>query len=187
MALLTPTTELEAVNTLLESIEEEAVNTLSGNQDPDVTAALRFIRQSSRALQVTGWVFNTETGYTLFPDVTGKIAVPRNAVKATLPGSDVAIRGGLLYDRANRTYTWTGPVDLELILLLPFEELPEAARSYVVADASFKLQAKRAPDELVARLTQRDVQAAWNEFVADDTRSGNFTFNHINAIQTRTR
>lgn len=187
MVTLTPTTELEAVNYLLEAIEEEAVNTLLGNGDPDVSAAILFISQSSRTLQVTGWEFNTEPSFVLNPDISGQIVVPENIIKLTVPGKRYAVRNRRLFDRDDQSYSFTEQVTAEVIQLLSFEELPEMARNFVVMDAAFKFQAKRAPDELIARLTREDVNGAWIEFVADDTRSSNFSFSHNQEIQNRVR
>jgi len=187
MGIIVPTTELEAVNYLLEAIEEEQVNTLVGTTDPDVAAAQRFLAQALRSLQTPGWEFNTEAEHTLSPDIHGTIAAPSNLVKFTVPGSSYAIRNSRLYDRQNGTYSFTEEVTGTAIFFLSFEELPMAARNYVTLLAAFSFQAKRAPDALVARLTQGEIDAAWADFVADDTRSGGFSFRHISDIQNRQR
>lgn len=187
MAQITPTTELEAVNYLLEAIEEEAVNTLVNAADPDVQAARGYIQRNLRALQVPGWEFNREEEFKLNPNLNDEIDISPNIIKVTVPGENYAIRASKLYDRKKKTYTFTEEVSAEVILLLNFEELPEAARVYVVVASAFEFQAKRAPDELIARLTRQDVQDAWDEFVADDMRSGNFSFSGLQNIQNRTR
>ena len=187
MATLTPATELEAVNFLLEAIEEETVNTLVNNTDPDVAAAILYLNTSSRALQIAGWEFNTENSYILSPDVSGRIEVPANVTKLTVPGKRYTVRNRRLYDRDEQTYTFTESGEAEVIQLLSFPDLPEPARQYVVLDAAFNFMAKRAPDELIAKLTRAQVTDAWNNFVADDTRSGNFSFSHNAAIQNRAR
>lgn len=187
MEIPTPTTELEAVNFLLEAIEEEGVNTLVDVTDPDVSAAQLFLKQSLLSLQAPGWVFNTEPTYKLNPDLTGGITVPGNLTKFTVAGRRLAIRGGRLFDRDDQTYQFPEEVEGEAILMLGFEELPLTARNYVVLQAAFRFQARRAADELTARLTNQEVEDAWTDFVSEDTEDGNYSFSHIADIQNRAR
>lgn len=187
MALLTATSELEAVNRLLEAIEEERVNTLTDVSDPDVRDAQDYLMADSRSLQLGGWEFNTEEGYTLSPDINNRISIPADMVKFTVPGERLSLRSGRVFDRSKRSYTFTSPLTGTAIFLLGFDDLPEAARSYVVTRAAFRFQAQRAPDALIAQITSRDVEDAYAAFVADDTRALAASFSHHDAIQNRRR
>ena len=61
--MATPTyatsTELDAVNSVLMSVGESPVNTLS-TQSPEVSIAQNTLRQIAREVLAEGWVFNTE-------------------------------------------------------------------------------------------------------------------------------
>lgn len=139
-ALITPTTELEAVNECLENIGQAPVSTISGDLGVDTQTALNFVRKVNRALQSKGWFWNTEKNYPLVPNNDGDILLPANmlAVKSTGDSNhrDVVARGQRLYDRENFTYTFTETIYSELTVGLTFEELPETARRYIALRAA---------------------------------------------------
>ena len=141
---LTPTTELEAVNTMLNTIGEAPVNTLVNMTSVDALAALSVLQNVNRGVQVEGWFFNSEYDYPLVPDLDGNLPLPTNlmSVDSTNESSsyDLIQRGSRAYDRKNHTYTFTETVKCDLILLLAFEEIPEAARNYITLRASRILQ-----------------------------------------------
>ena len=70
MATLT-NTELAAVNDILNSIGQLAVDTLS-QTNPDVSLALQTLRSVSREVQSEGWSFNFEYNVELPVDSTSK-------------------------------------------------------------------------------------------------------------------
>jgi hypothetical protein len=187
MFTLTPTSELEAVNYLLEAIEEERVNTLEDAEDPDVISAQNMLSTVSRALQAQGWDFNTETDYPLTPSATGTITLASNISKVTLSDRKVLVRNRTLYDRDNRTYTFDGEQTAEVVFIYPFEELPEVARNYIVLDAGYRFQTLRAPDQLVAQITSGSVKSAFADLVAEDIRDRSPSFPRSSTIANRTR
>lgn len=137
---LTTTTELEAVNTMLNTIGEAPINTLVDITSVDAITALSILRSVSREVQTQGWFFNTEHNYPLVPDLNNNLPLPLNIL--SLDSSEVSQsfdliqRGPLAYDRQNHTYIFTDTVKCSLILLLAFEETPEAARHYMTIRAS---------------------------------------------------
>jgi hypothetical protein len=134
-----PTTELEAVNTMLSVIGETPVNTLSGQMVTDAVIAKNVLNEISREVQSEGWHFNTEDDYPLTPNSDGEIVLPKNCVRvhvASRSSLDVVQRGTRLYDRTNHTYRFTSTVHADVVFLLPFEEMPEAARRYVTIRAA---------------------------------------------------
>lgn len=138
--LITPTTELEAVNECLENIGQAPVSTISGNLGVDTQIALNFVTKVNRELQAKGWFWNTEVNYPLTPNDDGDILLPANTLAVDSVGVDVhrnvIQRGQRLYDRDNRTYTFASPVNAEITLGLSFNELPETARRYVALRAA---------------------------------------------------
>jgi hypothetical protein len=62
---LTVTTKLEAVNTMLTSIGESPVNTITASTTTDVSIAIQILDNVSREVQSVGWYFNTDTNYKL--------------------------------------------------------------------------------------------------------------------------
>ena len=81
---LTPTTELEAVNTMLNTIGEAPVNTLVNMTSVDALAALSVLQNVNRGVQVEGWFFNSEYDYPLVPDLDGNLPLPTNLMSLTL-------------------------------------------------------------------------------------------------------
>lgn len=138
--LILPTTELEAVNECLENIGQTPVSTISGSIGVDAQIALSFVRKVNRELQSQGWYWNTDKEIPLTPNGAGNILVPSNTLSVDTSGVDVSRdvvqRGSLLYDRDNRTYTFTEPLTVQLVVGLPFEELPETGRRFVALRAA---------------------------------------------------
>lgn len=138
---ITRTTELEAINEMLRAIGEAPVSTIdTGNSD--VTTALDLLRSHSRRVQAMGWHFNTEREYIITPDGNGYLNVPSNALKIDATGDsasvDVIQRGTKLYDKGNKTFVFTEPVTVDMVVGLGWDELPESARAYIISLAGLE-------------------------------------------------
>lgn len=140
----TPTTELEAINMMLEAIRSGPVSTLVNPTSVRVVKAIDILKRECRAIQVDGCSFNTDLGYKLTPDVSDEIVLPTNSLRVDPVGQYNTLgyveRGGKLYDSYNHTYTFTDQVTADVILLLPFDTLPEHARAAIVAIAARTFQ-----------------------------------------------
>lgn len=175
---LAPTTELEAVNAMLRSIGEAPIASLVEIDVPDAEIALTTLRSVSREVQVKGWDFNTEEAYSLEVNEDGNVPVPTNtlSVDPTDQTKRYVQRGGRLYDRVNHTYTFTEAVEVDLILMLPFDELPEAARQYIYVRAARQFQDCTVGDSSLHRYQEADEMRALLTFmqVAGETEDLNF-------------
>ena len=138
--LITPTTELEAVNECLANIGQSPVSSISGDIGVDAELALKLVRSINRELQVKGWHWNTEYDYPLTPNGDGDIILPTNTLWIDTGGKDAPKdyiqRGSRLYNKEDRTYTFTGEVRVTITLGFPFDELPESARRYIAMRAA---------------------------------------------------
>ena len=76
-------TELDAVNSILMSVGESPVNTLTV-QSPEVAIAQSTLRQVCREVQAEGWKFNTETQYPINLDSNNHCIVPNNVLQIDL-------------------------------------------------------------------------------------------------------
>lgn len=187
--MITPTTEIEAVNTLLRAIGESPVSSLSGEVGVDVVTAKATLLEVLKAVQAEGWLFNTEDDYPLPCDRAGHIHVPRNALSLDINHRrfahiDPVQRGSKLYDRKNHTYVFTQALAATIIFGLPFDEMPETARTYITYRAARKFQdtslgaqelhAYNEREELAARIRMVDEQAADRDlnFLRDDPSFG---------------
>lgn len=162
---ITPTTELEAVNILLEVIGESPINALTDSAVVDAVNAKVVLSEISRAVQKTGWHFNTEENYVLVPSVFDKeINVPANCVRVTTTAEDrftqVALRGTRLYDKTNHTFKFNKSLKVSMVILLPFEELPEAARYYITIRAARTFQGREVGSDTLEKFTEVDEMRA---------------------------
>jgi len=138
--LLTPTTELEAVNVCLANIGESPVSAITGNITVDAALARDLLRQVTREVQTHGFYWNTELNYKLIPNTADNLALPANVLSVDTTGDDknkdLVARGRILYDRVKHTYTFSEPVYVDIVVALGFEELPEIARRYIAVRAA---------------------------------------------------
>lgn len=162
MQTLSSMTELEAVNIMLTTIGESPVNSLSGSESTvDVALATQILREVTVQVQETGWQFNTELNWVMPPVAgTGEIYIPANCVQIDSSGPDanldVAMRGNRLYDRTGHTFSFTKPVTVDMVLLLDFLEIPQAARHYISIRASRVFQQRMVGSDTLAAFTAKD-------------------------------
>jgi len=138
MTITTRTTELEAVNTILSTIGEAPLSTLTGSLPVDGTTAKNILNEISREVQSAGWHFNTQYKVDLTRDANNKIPVGTDVVRVELNSKydkssyDVVQRGTYLFNLAKNLETFDQDFDENtLIYLLDFEKLPEQARRYI--------------------------------------------------------
>jgi hypothetical protein len=178
MTSSTPTTELEAVNILLGTIGEAPVNTLESTGLVDVAAAKQLLAEVSREIQTKGWDFNSETDYPLPRAEDGTITVPTNTLRVDTTRAfkqyKVVQRGTRLYDKAKHSYVFDKTLMAEIIFLLPFTELPEAARYYITIRAARRFQDRYLPSTLEHSFTEADEMAAMTTFKEAEGDTGDY-------------
>lgn len=135
---LTPTTELEAVNIILQGIGEQPVNTLPAEGISEASQAHNTLLQQNRMVQSEGLHCNTEYNYTLTPNTDDNIVLPGDCLEidASDPTFDYVWRDGKLYDKDNSTFTIDEDVDVDIVFCLPFTDLPEHVRTYITIKAA---------------------------------------------------
>lgn len=170
-----PTTELEAVNIILSGIGEAPVNSLS-DMTADVSLARNILAEISRETQTEGWQWNTEDDYPLTPDAAkGEIKLPPTAIRVHFREPDdreLTIRGQRVYDRVNHSFIFSPGVRIlvTLTLLLPFEDLPEAARRYITLKAARVFQERTVGSGTLYDFQQADEARARALMLADERR-----------------
>jgi len=138
MTITTRTTELEAVNTILSTIGEAPLSTLTGSLPVDGTTAKNILNEISREVQSAGWHFNTQYMVDLTRDADDKVPIGTDVVRVELNNKydkssyDVVQRGSYLYNLAKNTNIFTQDfTENTLVYLLAFSDLPEQARRYI--------------------------------------------------------
>jgi hypothetical protein len=188
--MLSPTTELEAINTMLSTIGESPVNAVEDTGNVDVVIARQILQSVSREVQARGWHFNTEINYTITPDSEGYLVLPKTVLKVdtVYPDSskDVVVRGSRLYDREKHTYVFTDAVKVDMTILLTFDELPEVARNCVTIRASRIFQERVVGSDTLHAFNSQDEARAMvslMEYEADtadlNILSGNYSVYRI--------
>ena len=84
MTITTRTTELEAVNTILSTIGEAPLSTLTGSLPVDGTTAKNILNEISREVQSAGWHFNTQYKVDLTRDTDNKVPIGTDVVRVQL-------------------------------------------------------------------------------------------------------
>jgi len=138
MTITSRTTELEAVNTILSTIGEAPLSTLTGSLPVDGTTAKNILNEISREVQSAGWHFNTQYKVDLTRDTDNKVPIGTDVVRVELNNKydkssyDVVQRGSYLFNLATNINTFTQDfTENTLIYLLAFDDIPEQARRYI--------------------------------------------------------
>ena len=139
MTIQTRTTELEAVNTILSTIGEAPLSTLTGSLPVDGTMAKSVLNEINREVQSMGWHFNTHYKSTLSKDASGKVPIANNVLRVELDpykhsksDFDIVQRDGTLYNLSTNTDIFTQDFkDVTQVYLLDFTEIPEQAKRYI--------------------------------------------------------
>jgi hypothetical protein len=133
----TPTSTLDAVNALLAAAGEAPVASLEDAAGrPDVDLAHNTVAETHADLTARRWLFNTEynvpvaTSMGLPADVLSFEATPRVDQRYL----DVGVRGSTFYDRT--TGGLPALLHLNVVRFVPFAQLPETARRYILAAAA---------------------------------------------------
>lgn len=185
--ILTPLTELEAVNIILENDGEAPVNALDDSGFSESGKAQRVLREISRKVQNKGWAFNTDYERKFSPNISDEIELPTNTlkIKPTYLSQELRLveRGRKLYDLDKNTYVFSTPVYLNVVQMLDFEDLPAPARDYITIRAARVYQARVTGSGSQDGFTKDEEFEALSTFKSADrqARPRGFFRNPINA------
>lgn len=168
--MLSSLTKLEAINTMLSTIGESPVNTLTGTLPADTTIALNILTEVSRDTQAKGWHFNTEFQVEFSPDSDKKITVADSVLRIDLAPADegdidLVLRGTKLYDRKEHTYDFDDKIKATVVYGFDFEELPHVAKQYITIRASRILSDRIVGSRTHHQFTAIDEGWAWNNLL----------------------
>ena len=183
--------ELDAVNSVLANIGQSPVNDLTENS-VDIGLAVRHLSSVSRELQMRGWSFNTDSEYVLSPNPDNKIDITDDMLavdldKVNYPEFDVVIRGSFLYNRYNRSYTFTADLKADITWLLAWQDLPPHAQNYIVVTSGIRLADDTESGAASHKFGQEDQLHAWNAFKSQeiDTNDANLVRYRRSALLRR--
>lgn len=160
MAVPNSTTELEAINEMLQAVGANPVSSVSVSADLDVTNAVSILRETSREVQSQGWDFNTDIKYSITRTTGGEYVVPDNVLSIDtsddFPSTRATYRNAKVWDQVNHTFIWDVALTFDIVWLFPFTELPQTARHYITMKAARKFQARILGSSSLGRFTDRD-------------------------------
>ena len=118
-------TELDAVNEVLEAAGRSPVSTLAGSNPKGPVQLIRnALKRAREQLSQEGWSYNISVSMTLQADVDGKVRIPSNVIRVERTYTNGIIqRGHYLYDTRDNTDIINSDVDIDAIIIVPFEEL----------------------------------------------------------------
>ncbi|HEY0623175.1 hypothetical protein [Sphingomonas sp.] len=167
MPMIAPLTELEAVNSILLSIGQAPVNTLSVSGLTDASVARTKLTEVTRRVLTRGFAFNQDDDWPLAPDADGVVLIPAGVLKVRPNDQALAVqrshpvKGRALWNRQERSWSFSEAVPCRITWGFPFEELPETARCYIATVAGRQFQARVVGSQILDRFLEEDVASAW--------------------------
>lgn len=183
MTIQTRTTELEAVNTILSTIGEAPLNSLTGSLPVDGTVAKNILDEITREVQSQGWHFNTHYKATLTRNTDNKIPVATNVVRVELDPNkfskssyDVVQRDTFLYNLAENKDTFDTNFDeATIVYLLPFNEIPEQAKRYITIRSARIFHDRTLGANTLHKFSMEDEQKALSILKQAEMQTGDYT------------
>ena len=188
MTIQTRTTELEAVNTILSTIGEAPLSTLTGSLPVDGTMAKSVLNEINREVQSMGWHFNTHPKVTLSRD-SGNNTIPlaTNVLRVELDpylhsktDFDIVQRNNVLFNLVTNSSVFTKDLEnMKVVYLLDFSDVPEQCKRYITIRSARvfhdrtlgenTLHKFTLEDEARALVTLRQAEASTGDYSVFDT------------------
>jgi len=134
-------TELSAVNTILGSIGQAPITSLDFD-NPEISYVYNLLREVNVDVQNEGWHFNTEYHYRLTPDINSHFVLPANVLRYDVSDNqdqrttDVVVRNGRLYDKVRHSDEFDTELELDIVWLFDFNDLPSVFQRYITYRAA---------------------------------------------------
>jgi len=180
-------TELDAINSILMSVGESPVNTLTV-QSPEVVIAQSTLRQVCREVQAEGWKFNTENEYPISLDSNDQCIVPNNVLQIDLNNFkhlndyDVIRKddNGVtkLYDLIKHQFEFENTSEnklyCDIIWMIDFGNIPQVFKDYITIRDSRIASNRMVNNPQAAELIANDEALARALVLEYDTNQGDY-------------
>ena len=199
-------TELSAVNSILGAIGQAPITTLTtstGNnsltsqisENPEIAFIYNLLRDANVDTQSEGWHFNTEKHVKFYPDSSGHILIGNDVLSLDLHDNQArrtynfVRRNGRLYDKIEHTDDFSDltSIDLDVVKLYQFEDLPIVFRRYIIYRASRVAATQLVANPQLVRLLgvqEQQARAALQEYECNQADHSMFGFEDNSAYQT---
>ena len=141
-------TELSAVNSILGAIGQAPITALNTqttttsnssqiSENPEVAMIYNLLRDANVDTQSEGWHFNTEYHVKFTPNSDKKIVIGDDILSMDLHDNqarrhhNLVRRNGFIYDKIDHTDEFDGDLDLDVVRLYNFEDLPIVFRRFI--------------------------------------------------------
>jgi len=182
MTTVTRTTELEAVNTILSTIGESPINSLTGTLPVDANIAQNVLDEICREVQSAGWHWNTHYKVDLSRDGDNKIPIGTDVLRVKLNtkydrGSyDVVQRDNYLYNLAKNEETFTTNFeDTDIVYLLDFSKIPEQAKRYITIRSARVFHDRTLGATTIHKFSSQDEARALSLLRQAETETGEYS------------
>ena len=185
-------TELSAVNSILGAIGQSPLATLNFD-NPEVAMIFNLLRDANVDTQAEGWHFNTEKHVRFSPNSNGNILIGNDILSMDLHDNqarrtfDLVRRNGKLYDKIDHTDIFTSDIDLDIVRLYAFEDLPTVFRRFIVYRASRQAATQLVANPALVRLLgvqEGQARAALMEYECNQADHSMLGFEDDTAYQT---
>lgn len=183
-------TELSAVNQILGSIGQAPVNNIGDlddpnsvyKQSPEIDFIYNLLTSSNIEVQSEGWSFNREEHYTFTPDTSKHITIPKNVLQLDVceeevyRTTDVVQRDGKLYNKVKHSFEFDNPLDMNVVWLFPFEDIPQPYRRLITIKASVRAATQLVSNPTLVQLLQQQEAYARSICVEYECNQGDHNF-----------
>ena len=174
-------TELSAVNSILGSIGQSPITTLNF-ENPEISFIYNILSEVSKDVLNEGWHFNTEEHVKVSPDASGFITIPNDYLRYDLNDGqadrhmDVVKRNGKLYDLVNHTDVFDHDLELDIVYLYAFTDIPSVFQRYIIARASTRAATQLVSNADLVKLLQGQEGLARASLMEYECNQGDHSF-----------
>jgi len=168
--------KLSAVNIVLSNIGMAPVTRVD-NDNPMVVMAANLIDEVSRSVQTEGWVFNTERDYPFTPSPNNEILVPDNVLELDsdeYQKDNLIIRSGKLYNKSTHSYKFTEQINLDVLWLFDYDDIPEAFKNYIAVRAANLFAGRAVGSAEQVKFGEREEATARAAMIDYETSQGDY-------------
>ena len=181
-------TELSAVNSILGSIGQAPITQLKNstgvliNTNPEISFIYNILVEVTKDVLNEGWHFNTENHIKVSPDANGNITIPSNFLRYDLNDGqadrnmDLVKRNGKLYDLVNHTDVFDHDMELDVVYLYAFEDIPSVYQRYIIARASTRAATQLVANTELVKLLQGQEGLARASLMEYECNQGDHSF-----------
>ncbi len=197
-------TELSAVNSILGAIGQAPITTLKTqttagsastivSENPEIQFIYNLLRDANVDTQAEGWHYNTERHVKFTPDANKHIIINNDILSMDLHDNythrtfDLVRKNGRLYDKTNHTDEFDGELDLDVVRLYAFEDLPVIFRRFITYRAAVMAATQLVANPQLVRLLTNNAsmtRAALQEYDCNQADHSMFGFEDNTTYQT---